>query len=74
LNRVIADAEDDGNRRRRRFCRRCRRCTHRYNHGDPAADQIGRQRRQPVVLIHREAIVDAQILSIDEPCFFQSPM
>jgi hypothetical protein len=74
LNRVVADAEDDGNRRGRRLCRRRCRCTHRYNQGDPAGDQIGRQYRQPVILIRRKAIFDSQILSIDEPCFFQSPM
>ena len=53
------------------FARRCRRATHRGNHGHPTANQIGRQFRQPVVLIRRETVFDRDVLALDETRFLQ---
>ena len=72
-DRVAADREDDRNRRGRRLCRQCRRSTaDGDDHAHLTADQIGRQRRQSIVLALRPAIFDRHILALDIAGFFQA--
>ena len=42
------------------------------DHGDPPANQLGHQRRQPVGLIFRPAVFDRDVLALDEACFLQA--
>jgi hypothetical protein len=44
----------------------------RYDHGDPSANQLGRQRRQPVKLILRPAVLDRHVLALDIAGVFQA--
>jgi hypothetical protein len=72
LDRIDARAEYDRNRRGRRFGRE--RPLHAAWCGDdrhPAADQIGRQFRQPIVLILRPAVLDRHVLALDVAGFVQ---
>ena len=54
------------------FAARRRREARRGDHGDLTADQIGRQRRQPVVLTLRPAVFDRDVLALDEAGFLQA--
>ena len=40
--------------------------------GDLPPNQFGRQRRQPIVLGLRPAVLDRHVLILDEACFLQS--
>ena len=65
--------EDDRNRRGRRLCRQCRRsAAGRDNHGHLAANQIGRQCRQSIVLALRPAIFDRHVPALDVAGFAQA--
>ena len=65
--------KSDGNRRGRRLRRQRRRnAAGGSNHGDLAADQIGGQRRQPVVLIVGPAVFDGHALAFDKARLLQS--
>jgi hypothetical protein len=44
----------------------------RDDHGDPSANQIGRQRRQPVVLTLRPAVFDRYGLALDIAGVFEA--
>ncbi len=73
LDRVVADPEDDRNRRGCRFCRRRRRRTaDGDDHSHLTENQIGCQCRQAVVLIFRQAIFDRHVLAFDIAGFFQA--
>ena len=62
FDRVAADREDDRNRRGRRLGRERRSgAAGRDDHGHLAANQIGRQRRQPIVSALRPAIFDRHV-------------
>jgi len=64
-DRIIARAEDDGNRRGRGLSRQSGRGAERGDHGDPSANQFSRQRREPVGLIIRPAVFDRHVLTVD---------
>jgi hypothetical protein len=72
LDRVTPGHEYDRNRRGRRFGRQRRRCAARGNDGDLLLNQIGRQRRQSVILAFRPAILDGRVLTVDVVGFFQA--
>ena len=60
--RIAADGEDDGNGRGRGLRRQRRRLSAaRHEHRDLAADQIGRQRRQPIILAVCIAVLDCDV-------------
>ena len=44
----------------------------RDDHGDPSANQIGRQRRQPIDLILGPAVFDRDVLALDIAGFLQA--
>src|SRR5262249_17993388 len=70
LDRIEAAAEDDRNGRGRGFGRECRRCeVWRDDDGYPAADQIGRQFRQPIIVIVRPEVFDGHVLALDIASF-----
>jgi hypothetical protein len=60
-----ADGKDDGYGGGR--CLRGQRCdaVAGYDHGYAAADEIGRERRQPIILTLRLAVYDRHILALD---------
>src|SRR5271169_2520504 len=43
-----------------------------YDHGYAAADEIGRQRRQPIELVLRPAVFDRHVLTLDIAGFLQA--
>lgn len=65
LDRVGARFKYDWNSRGCRLCRKRRRGAGRSNHRYLATHQIGRHRRQPVVLPLRPAVLDRNIAVID---------
>src|SRR5262249_48576836 len=65
LDRVTPGREYDRNRRGRRFGRQRRRCARRRDDGDVLLNQIGRQRRQPVILVFRPAVLGCHVLTLD---------
>src|SRR5262249_23611426 len=70
LDRIEAAAEDDRNGRGRGFGRECRRYeVWRDDDGYPAADQIGRQFRQPIIVIVRPEVFDGHVLALDIASF-----
>ena len=64
--------EDDRNRCGRRLCGQRRRSAIRDDHGHLAAHQIGRQRRQSIVLAVRPAVFDRDVLALDITGLFQA--
>ena len=72
LDRVAAGQEDDRNRRGRRLGRQRRRSAARGNHGHLTTNQIGRQRRQSIVLALRPAIFDRHVPALDIAGFAQA--
>ena len=56
LNRVGARLEDDRDCRGRRLGRKRRRSAGRGNYGHLTLNQVGRQRRQPIILALRPAV------------------
>jgi hypothetical protein len=71
-DRVTAGVKYDRYRRGR--CLRRHRCgaADGYDHGYAAADQIGRERRQPINLIFRPAVFDRHVLALDIAGFLQA--
>ncbi len=66
-DRVGAGGEHDRNARRRRLGDDRRRCTaRRRDHADLPADQIGRHRRQILIPARGPAILDGDVLALDE--------
>ena len=63
----------DWNCRRRRFEGRHRNagCN---DHSHPALDEFGRDCRQPIGLIFRPAIVDGDVLALEESSLTQAPL
>ena len=73
LDRVLGDTEDDRYRRCRSFGRnRSRRVAGRNDRGDLAADQVGHQRRQPIVFVPQPVVIDLYILAVDVAGFIQA--
>ena len=73
LHRVVANTEDDRDRRGCRFGRQRRSHTLGYcDHGDLPANQIGRQLRQPMDLILGPAVQDRNVLALDIAGVFQA--
>ncbi len=70
-DRVGGQLKDDRNRRGRCLGGKRRRSGGRGNHGHLATDQIGRHRRQPIVLALRPAIFDRYVAAIDVAGFAQ---
>src|SRR5262249_29713672 len=71
-DRVFADAEDDGTRCGGRLGRQCYVApSGRSDNGDLPPNQLGRQRRQPIVLALRPAVLDRHVLTLDEARFLQ---
>src|SRR5262245_13066734 len=72
-HRVFVDGEDDGDRRSCRLGsqRRIGTSGHR-DHRDPSANQIGRQRREPIDLILGPAVFNQHILTLDNACVFEA--
>ena len=69
---VPAIDEDDGNGRRRRLGRKCRGVGVGNDHRDPAANQIGRQRGQSIILFLRPAVFDHHVPALDVAGFVQA--
>ena len=66
LYRVFGDDEDYGDRRGCRLAReRGGGPSGRGDHGDPPANQFGRQRRQPIELTFRPTVLDRHVLAFD---------
>jgi hypothetical protein len=64
--------EHDRYRRRRGFCRERRRSAGCGDHRDLPAHQIGRQRRQPIIVTLCPAIFDRHVAAFDEARFAQA--
>ncbi len=65
--------KDDRDRRGRVFCRQCRRSAAAgRDHVDLAADEIGGQCGQPIIVALRPAVFDRHVLSLDIAGFAQS--
>ena len=64
-DRVSACDENNGDRRCRRLGHQKHFITSGGDHGDLAANQIGRQLRQPINLILGEAVCDCHVLALD---------
>ena len=72
-DRVVADDEDDGDRRGCRLGRERRSgASGRGDHGDLPANQFGRQRRQSIELILGPAVFDRHVLALDIAGVFQA--
>jgi hypothetical protein len=71
-DRVFGDTEDDGERRGCRLGRKRCNTGARDDHGDPSANQFGRQLRQPVVLTLRPAVFDRYGLALDIAGVFEA--
>ena len=70
-DRVVADDKHNGNRRGRCFGYQ-RGASARNDHGDLAANKIGRQLRQPVDSARRPAVFDRHVLTFDKALAFQT--
>jgi len=64
-DRVLADAEDDRDRRCCRFGRERGRVADRGDDGHLLANEIGQQRRQAIVLALQPGILDRHVLAFD---------
>jgi hypothetical protein len=66
-DRVASDREHNRNGRGRRLCRQRRRgAADRRDQSNLSADQIGRERRQPLVIALRPAVFDRDVAALDE--------
>jgi hypothetical protein len=66
IDRIAADHEDDRNRRRRLLGgHRTEGDPATHDHGHLPGRQIGRQRRQPIILVLRPSVFDGHILPVD---------
>jgi hypothetical protein len=71
-DRVVANSEGDGDRCSGRLRRERRRgAFDRDDHGDPPANQFGRQRRQPIELSLGPAVFDRHVLALDVAALLQ---
>jgi hypothetical protein len=68
---VAARFEDDRNGRGCRLCRKRRGSAGRGNHGNLTMNQIGRHRRQPIILAFRPTVFDRYVLAIYVTSFAQ---
>ena len=71
LHRILARREHDRNGRGSRFCRR-RRIAVAGDHGHLTPDQIEGERWQPIGLIVRIAVLNGNVLPLDEAGVFQT--
>src|SRR5215471_15926647 len=69
----VATLNTIGDRCGRRLGRECGRRRTGRDHGHLTTNQVGRQCRQPVILILGEAIFKRDVLTLDEACFSQAP-
>src|SRR5262249_32657587 len=65
LDRIFWDTESNWKRLRRSFGRDRSSAPRRRNHSHLSADQIGRQFREPIESVARQAIFDRDILALD---------
>src|SRR5262249_46209363 len=65
LDRIFVDSKGDGNRRCCRLGGKHRGRGERGDDGNAAANQLGRQARQSIVIILRRAVFDRYILALD---------
>ena len=72
LDRVIADAEDDRDRRCRSFGRERGHVAGRGDDGHLSADQISHQRRQAIVLALQPVVLDRHVLALDVAGFAEA--
>ena len=73
-DRVVDAGENDRDRRGRVLRRACCRDGARRDHVDLAADEVGSQCRQPIIVAFRKAVFDRHVLSLDIAGFAQSMM
>ena len=71
FDRVSADEEDDRNRCGRLLGRNYR-IRSRHNHADLPANELGRQRRQSIILVFRIAILDRHVPAFDVAHFAEA--
>ena len=72
-DRVFADTEDDGDRRRRSFGRECGRAdAGRGDHRHLTPDQIGHQCRYAIVLAFQPMVLDRHVLAFDGAGFVET--
>ena len=71
-DRVIADAEDDRDRRGCSFGRQCGQVAGRGDHGHLSANQIGHQCRQAIVLALQPVVLDCHVLAFDGAGFVEA--
>ena len=72
LDRVIADAEDDRDRRCCSFGRARGHAAGRGDDGDLSANQIGHQCRQAIVLAFQPVVLDGHVLALDVASFVEA--
>ena len=73
LHRVTAGLKNDRYHRGSRFCREARSgSADSGNHGHLAANEITRQVRQSIILPFRPAVLDRQVLALDNTAFLET--
>ncbi len=73
LDRIFADAEHDWDRRGRGFGReRSKGAAGRGDNGHAAADEVGHQRRQAVVLAAEPVVLHRHVLALDVAGFAEA--
>ena len=72
LDRIAGDDEDNRYGRGCGLGGRRRNVAGRDQHCDPPGDEIGRQRRQPVISVLRPAVFDGNVLPLDEATFVEA--
>jgi hypothetical protein len=72
LDWIIADTEDDWDRRCRSFGRERRHIAGRGDYGDLSANQIGHQCRQAVVLALQPVVLNHHVLAFDVAGFLET--
>jgi hypothetical protein len=71
-DRVFGNEKHDGNRRGRLGGRQCRGRAACDDHVDAPANEVGRQRRQPIGLVLAPAIVDRDSLALDKAALLET--
>src|SRR5262249_13942993 len=64
---ISAGEKDDGNGGRRRLGRKCRGVGPGNDHHNPAANQVGGERWQSIILALRPAVFDRHVPAFDDP-------
>jgi hypothetical protein len=71
-HRVLADAEDDRDRRGRSFGRKRGSIGERGDHGHATAHEIGHERRQAIVLAIQPVVLNHYVLALDVAGFAEA--